>query len=446
MSSKGSVTKTYSYEQAVSYLDSVPRFVDKRFEGAKAFYEYLKDKGVITEGGRKVFHVAGTNGKGSVCAFLKSMHMAMGKRVGVFTSPHLIDLRERITIGDVMITKEDLADAFMTVMSYLEEFGSSTPYSDYVPVYFDWLFFIAAVYFEREKTDAIIWETGLGGRYDATNVIGYKSVTVITEIGMDHMEILGDSIDKIASEKAGIIRRGTPVITVDRDPLALDVISSVAKSMGSPLTVVPNASGITKKMNDKGIDFSYKSHYYNNATLEVVGHAVYQTENATLAVTAMEAAYSADELPFECVYEGIKNMHHPGRMEEVAPGVFFDGAHNTDGIGALLESVRHDGCRGLRYMIFSAVGDKQADIELAMVAESGLFDKVCLVPISGARGRSHDELSKLLTVLTDRQINGELAGDLRTAYDSYRQGLREEDRLYVCGSLYLIGELKEMIM
>ncbi len=436
----------YSYEQAVSYINSIPRFVAlsplESFDKTAIFYRYLIEQGVVRDGEGKVFHVAGTNGKGSVCAFLRSIHMTMGRSVGVFTSPHLVDIRERITIDDEMISEEDFLDAFMTVMSYLQRFKNEKKYSDYTPVYFTWLFFIAAVYFSKRSLDAIVWETGLGGKYDATNVTENKSVTVITEVGLDHMEILGDTKEKIAAEKAGIIRAGVPVVTVDKDRDVLNVIKTEAQAKGSPIVVTPNASKIRQKMSDKGIDFSYDSHYYNNATLAVVGHAVYQTENATLALTAMEAVYSADELNLDTMNKGLKLMHHQGRMEMIAPGIYFDGAHNPDGIEALLKSVELDGCTGARFMLFSAAADKQAGVELDMIAGSHLFKKICIVPISGTRGRSNEELSLLRDRLISRHTDCEFIDDMKKAYDKYSSCIKKEDRLYVCGSLYLIGELK----
>ena len=464
------MTYSGSYEEAVSFINSIPRFVEQAdpssvkrgllnrvgkgsvpvntdpaknsFASTATFYGFLKEKGVIPETTCKVFHVAGTNGKGSVCAFLRSMHMEMGRRVGVFTSPHLTDIRERITINDEMISEEDFYDAYMTVASCLKEFRSHGIFASYRPVYFDWLFFIAAVYFGQMMPDAVIWETGLGGKYDATNVLTGRTVCVITEIGLDHMSILGDTKEKIAVQKAGIICPGVPVVTVKRDEGAFGVIEAEAKANNAPLVVIPNADQIEKKMTDKGIDFSYKSHYYNNATLATVGHAVYQVENATLAAAAMEEVYSIEELPFECIYNGIKNMHHPGRMEEIEPNVILDGAHNEDGIAALTDSMRVDGCKGARHLIFSAASDKKAEEELRMLAKSGLADRICIVPLQGERGRSEDDLKTLADAADSAGVRCELRDDLKEAFEEYRSALGEDDRLYVCGSLYLIGELK----
>lgn len=433
------------YEKAVSYIQSIPRFNDDdRFNKAKGFYGYLKSSGVIGDDtGVRIFHVAGTNGKGSVCAFLASIHRAMGKSVGVFTSPHLVDIRERITLNGEMISKEDFALCHRSVCDSLEGYDA-----DYSPVYFDHLFFIAAVYFAMKGTDAVIWETGLGGRLDATNVLPRKSVAVITSIGLDHMELLGDTREKIAYEKAGIIAGRTPVIAVDGDSQVFSVIRKEADLKGAPLKAVPDYKHIKKKMDDKGIDFSYNSIYHNDVILRLEGdtmRAVYQTENATLALAAMESVYDDLELTYDVMAKGASSMSWPGRMELIKPGVIFDGAHNADGIDAFIDSVRADGCRGKRLLLFSAVADKQAETELERILEADLFAMIGLAHIDNARAIDNDRLSGLMHMATSDGVEAALYEDVYSAYDALDEMREENDILYVCGSLYLVGELKAHI-
>lgn len=443
--------KVKCYEDAVSFIQSIPRFSaseiqpEDRFRMTSDLYSYMKKAGIIEERNVQVFHVAGTNGKGSVCAFLRSMHKSMGLNTGVFTSPHLTDIRERIATDEGMISKDDFYRIFMIIVSAYGEFKKNMMYANYVPVYFDWLFFIAAVYFTEKKPDAVIWETGLGGSLDSTNVIGNKSVAVITEIGMDHMEILGNDIEEIASQKAGIITSSVPVVTVGKTETALSVIKARAEEYKALVTVVPDHEHIVKKLTDKRIDFSYKSRYYNNATLAVVGHAAYQTENASLAIAAMECVYSQEILSMDVIRNGLLSMRWAGRMEKIEDNVFFDGAHNTDGIDALIESVRYDGCKGRRFMLFSAVSDKQADLMLESIAGSGLFYEVGLTPIHNDRGVSKDTLYEFGHIFDGYDTNAVIYDELTSAYDSLKEGITKEDVLYVCGSLYLVGELKAYI-
>ena len=468
------------YEKAVSYIQSIPRFTEKKSEDANEsisveerfklvsdFYKYLYGK--LTEGDMtlasyspKVFHVAGTNGKGSVCAYLASMHKAMGKRVGVFTSPHLVDIRERIVCDGEMITKEDFVKCHNIVLKELTcyntgyadasacvgEVYSGRPHISYKPVYFDHLFFMAVVYYMMKRPDCIIWEVGLGGRYDATNLISYKSVAVITSIGLDHTEILGDTIEKIACEKAGIIKEGVPVVTVDKDKEAVDVIRGQAKALHAPLTIVPDYRHIRKKLSDKGIDFSYESHYYNNATLEIVGSGVrapYQTENASLAVAAMECVYGREELSYSMIREGLKDMSWPGRMERIEEGVFFDGAHNISGIEAFLDSVRTDGCTGKRLLLFSAVADKQAESELENILKTHLFTVIGLTRLSSDRTIDEGRILGLADITREADTEALVYDNVYEAYDELKKIRRDDDMLYVCGSLYLVGELKAYV-
>ncbi len=432
---------------AVSFLQSIPRFSDvspkEHFLQSKAFYDFLS----LEDLRRKVFHVAGTNGKGSVCAFLASIHKCMNKSVGLFTSPHLCDIRERIVLNGQMISKEDFVSHLKIVTHKLEEFRSDPACSTYMPLYFDFLFFIAASYYKKMSPDAVIWETGLGGRLDATNVTDKKDVCIITEIGLDHMEYLGDTKAQIAGEKAGIMRKGVPVISTARCDEVTEVLLRAADDTGAPIRFVPGYEDIAMTIHDKMIDFSYESDYYNNATLAVEGRAVYQAENAMLSASAMEQVYDRRELSLDLIRQGLMSMNWPGRLEEIEHNVFYDGAHNMDGIEALLKSVGEDGCPGRRYMLFSAVTDKQSDRMLKAVADSGLFAWIIMAPmhtersidIAGLESRAAD----LRSGRTDIRID--VCGELMNAYHMLTAKIDEADRIYVCGSLYIYGELKDCL-
>ena len=428
-----------SYEDAVSFINTIPRFADKKdFEYMQTFYNYMN----IEDAGRKVFHIAGTNGKGSTCSYLASIHRAMGKRTGVFTSPHLTDVRERIAIDGEMISKDDFLTAFLFVYEKYHEFIAADYYANYHPTYFAWLFFVAAVYFNMKKVDVIIWETGLGGRLDATNVVNKKDVCIITEIGLDHMEYLGDTLEAIASEKAGIIRSGVPVVIADRENEATVKLLEECKLRGAVCIRVGKCENTIKNHTNDSIDFLFNSSYYYNATFRISTYAKYQVENASLALASMETVYDKTQLSLDVLQEGILNMKWPGRMEIIEPGVVFDGAHNVDGISALLESVKADGCVGKRMLLFSAVADKQADIMLGLIQESGLFERIALAHIDNSRGL---EVEKLLSLV---KCGDEVSAyeDVTEAYKDMKQYRGPEDMLYVCGSLYLVVELKSQIL
>lgn len=199
------LSEVNTYESAVSYCLAVPRFTKKNNpESTKEFFEFL---GRPAED-RKIIHIAGTNGKGSVSAFLQSICIEAGKKVGMFTSPHLCDIRERIRINGEMVTQEAFLEAFIQVRNGLVRYWDAFPDKrEYHPTYFELLFFIGMVCFAKENTEFLLLETGLGGRLDATNIIENPALCVITKVGYDHMEYLGDTLEKIAAEKAGIINR-----------------------------------------------------------------------------------------------------------------------------------------------------------------------------------------------------------------------------------------------
>ena len=196
-----------TFEEAVNYLYDVPRFTKKNtLTDTKAYLQRLGNP----DAKMKIIHVAGTNGKGSTCAYMRSILEAAGYRVAVFTSPHLVDIRERFLIKGEMVEKQTFLDAFLQIYESLDwkilsqDSETVTEKVAYHPTFFEYLFFMAMIIFSKEEIDYCILETGLGGRLDATNAVSQKELSVITRISLDHVEYLGDTIAQIASEKAGI--------------------------------------------------------------------------------------------------------------------------------------------------------------------------------------------------------------------------------------------------
>ena len=203
-----------TYDQAVEYIMNIPRFTTKNtMEDTQACLHRLGDP----DRKLRILHVAGTNGKGSVCAYMRSVLEAAGKRVAVFTSPHLVDVRERFVIGGEMIAQDTFLEAFLQVYNSLDWTALASG-EGYHPTFFEYLFFMAMLIFSREKPDYCILETGLGGRLDATNAVAYKEIAVITHIGLDHVEYLGHTLAAIAGEKAGIIQERVPIIFAESCP------------------------------------------------------------------------------------------------------------------------------------------------------------------------------------------------------------------------------------
>ena len=216
-----------------------------------------------------------------------------------------------------------------------------------------------ALCFEENDINVILLETGLGGRLDVTNCVSRKELCIITEIGLDHTEYLGNTIAKIAGEKAGILRQGVPVVFADHNREASAVIAKKAGQLACPVFSVSNCDVRKLEFHKKFIDFSFNTRYYGYIKCLLKTCASYQTENAALALRALDVL--GDRLPVseKALAFGMARAHWQGRMDEVVPDVFIDGAHNEDGILAFLDTVRRDGCRGRRLLLFSAVREKQ---------------------------------------------------------------------------------------
>ena len=431
------------YNSAVSYILEIPRFSAKNdTEVTKDFLKHLN-----CEYSETIIHVAGTNGKGSVCAFLDSVHRCMGKKTGLFTSPHLVDIRERICIDGQMISKEEFLGCTNFILEKIESFNGDR--GSYHPSFFEFIFFMAVKYFSDNKVEVGIYETGLGGRLDATNALPKKSVCVITEIGMDHMEYLGNTISEIAAEKAGIIMAGVPVVySAGKEESARVIEDRAAKMHALALPVYEEDATILSFGKEKKIDFSYKYGYDSSAIFTVRTYAHYQKDNAALALRALQTLYTDEVILKDAVKEGIESMEWPGRMEEIEPNVFVDGGHNVDGLKAFTDTVRLDGCENGRYLLFSAVSDKQVELMSTILVGSGLFETIGICPIDNSRATGLDTLNTVVeNSMRETGVKARLLRyeSLKDAYFGMKSDLPEGTRLYICGSLYLVGAVKEIL-
>ncbi|HBA68116.1 MAG TPA: hypothetical protein DCZ40_01995 [Lachnospiraceae bacterium] len=426
-----------SYGQAKQYILEVPKFTAKNsLEETKLFLKLLGSP----EEGKKIIHVAGTNGKGSVCAYLCSMLTKGGYLTGMFTSPHLVDMRERFRIGSRIISEEKFLWGFRFVMERLEEMRKVSGKPEYHPTFFELLFLMGMAIFREENAEYIILETGLGGRMDATNAVENPALTVITSIGYDHMEYLGNTIEEIAGEKAGILKPGVPVVYSDKRRNASIVIEERAKILGNRAVGIKEGDFIYNKLTKKSIDFSMHSRYYGYIRLKLETDALYQAENAAIAVRCMEEIPDAGNVKRGQIEEGLQETVWEGRMEEVLPGVYVDGAHNEDGMHAFIRSVEADGCEGRRYLLFSAVRDKNYGGMINILRESGLFNETVAVGIHNSRGMEPEELAKHF-----KGMKCSFAEDAGQAFSGLLARKEEKDFIYIAGSLYLAGEMKALL-
>ncbi len=428
-----------SYKEAVDYVFNVPKFTTKNtMADTKAFLDKLGNP----DRNLPIIHVAGTNGKGSVCAYMRSVLEAAGKKVAVFTSPHLVDVRERFIIEGKMVGKEAFLQAFLTIYDDLdwEELEAGKGYH---PTFFEYLFFMAMLLFKEAAPDYCILETGLGGRLDATNAVEHKLISVITRISLEHVEYLGDTIAQIAGEKSGIMMEQVPVVFADVEEEATRVFLEKAKNLSSLPYPVSNKDYRFSNFNNKSIDFSYVSRYDYNVDICVNTIARYQMENCALALRAIEVLDEKREITPDMLQAGVKTCFWAGRMEEVATDIFVDGAHNADGVRAFLETVREDGHRGKRTLLFSVVADKDYSTMLKEIALSKLFEQIVLAHMGNYRATSLEEMKKNLTEV----FAGKIASyeTVREAFEAVQACKKQEERVYIAGSLYLVGEIKEYL-
>ncbi|MBQ7944441.1 MAG: bifunctional folylpolyglutamate synthase/dihydrofolate synthase [Lachnospiraceae bacterium] len=442
-----------TYTEAEAYLSEVPKFTKKNpLEETKGFYDFLlndakEGQAIQLANLGKIIHVAGTNGKGSVCSFLNSICRESGYKVAMFTSPHLITTRERFQIDGEMISEEEFMESFQWLEMAVEAYHEVKP--DYQPTYFERLFFMSLYVFAKAKVDITIMETGLGGRLDTTNVLDKPAISVITEIGFDHMAYLGDTLEKIASEKAGIMKAEIPVVFTDRKSETSVVIEEFAAKLGVPCYKVLKNEYKINEIRKKSIDFSVCSRYYDYIRLTTHTQAVYQVENAAVAIRAIEVlkeTQGLDGVTKDTIVRGVEKMRWPGRMEEVVSGVCIDGAHNEDGMQAFIDSIvaKHASLpkSGKCYVVFSAVQDKKYDKMIQMLSKVEYITDFVITRIPGERGANLEDLKQLFQEYTNVPIH--VYEEIRDAITYCVQNKGEDGNVYIVGSLYLAGLVEDL--
>lgn len=427
------------YEEAAAYIGRIPKFTSKNtMEDTRAFLQKLGNP----DAQMKIIHVAGTNGKGSVCAYLCAVLKSAGYRTCLFTSPHLVDIRERFVVEGRMVTKEAFLEAFLAVYERLpwEELQEGRGYH---PTFFEYLFFMAMLLFAKAGTDYCILETGLGGRLDATNAVTKKELTVITHMGLDHTEYLGDTLEKIAAEKAGIMMAGVPAVYWQTDADVDRILSECARMRQIRAFSVSKSDYTFLTFHNKSIDFSYHSLYYDSVRLCLHTIAAYQMENAALALRTLEILLGPKEVTPEVMEQGIADAFWAGRMEEVLPDVYVDGAHNEDGIRAFLETVAQDGCEADRYLIFGVVQDKEYGRMIEEITASGLFSHILVTQMKSNRAVTAQRIAEVFAQHTGNPVRSCQAA--KEALEEALAARKSGERIYIAGSLYLVGEIKELL-
>lgn len=426
-----------TFQEAVDYIEETPKFTKKNsLDHTRAFLKRLGNP----QEDMKILHVAGTNGKGSVCSFLASILHAAGKRTGLFTSPHLVDINERFVIDEKQVSDEAFLEAFRKVMDCVRAMQEEGyPH----PTYFELLFLIGMVIFREEGVDYLVLETGLGGRLDATNSVAHPVVTVLTSISLDHTEYLGHTVAAIAGEKAGIIKEGIPVIYDASCKEAEEVILAKAEAMHAPAYGIrPDMYRISSET-EKSIAFSIECGYYDGISLSITSAAEYQMKNAAEAVTAIrvldpEKSVFTDEV----IREGIARMRWQGRMETVLPGVIIDGGHNEAGVEEFVKTAKRLEKDFSVTLLFAAVGDKDYRHMIETVCRELRLSRVIVTEVGGYRSVDVKEPRRLFEEFGQKEIKA-----IPDVGEAFEEALREKgDGILFCvGSLYLVGSIKKIL-
>jgi dihydrofolate synthase/folylpolyglutamate synthase len=422
-----------NYTEAVDYIETIPKFTVKH--PPEHTRELLSRLGNPQEG-IKIIHVAGTNGKGSVCAYLNAMLLAGGKKTGLFTSPHLVRINERFQINGEDVSDEQFLDAFLKVEKAAKEYEAE---GEGHPSYFETLFLMGMLIFKEAGVEYLVMETGLGGRLDATNVVEKPLACIITSISRDHTEYLGDTLEAIAGEKAGIIKAGVPVIYDASQPGPASVIAAKAKEMGSPAWPMEPSFYEMKTQSREGITFTFAYLGGEKAELAIPYVAKYQMMNASLAFYTMHILQDVHDIPKNVLAEGLSKIKWPCRMEMAAPGVIIDGAHNEDGIAQFVSTAGYFAKENEITILFTAVADKHYHEMIGEICEGIHPSHVVATQIDGSRVVPAEVLAEDFRKAGCTDVCAE--PEIGAAYEK-ALGKKGSGMLFCVGSLYLAGELK----
>ena len=374
--------------------------------------------------------IAGTNGKGSVAAAISSILSAQGYKAGLYTSPHLINITERIKISDLQISESELSSIILEIKETAEKSLSETP------SYFEVITAAAFLYFARQKVDFNVLEVGMGGRWDATNVIT-PLLSLITNITLEHTEYLGETIAQIAAEKACIIKPSVPVVTSAVDE-ALEVIVKNSKELGSPIFIYGREFLTIGNNTD---NFCYEGISCNMENLNSNLKGSYQLNNMAIAIAAIETLENSHHVTIaeQSIRDGLSNIKWGGRFEiaRESPPLILDSAHNPGAAKLLAESIEHSYPDTQFTFLIGMLDDKGHDEFFRQV--SRVADKLIITKVPSERTANIDQL---LSIANEYIKNIEIIEDYETAYSKL---LESNKPSCITGSLYLVGAIKNLI-
>ena len=427
-----------NYQESLRYIEETHKFgVRLGLDNIAKLLELLgnpQDK-------LKIIHVAGTNGKGSTCSFISTILTESGYKVGLYTSPFLETFTERIRVNGINIPEEDVARIVTIIKSKIEQMVSEG-YS--YPTEFEIVTAMAFYYYYEQKVDFVALEVGLGGRYDATNVIKNSEVSVITSISLDHIGILGDTVEKIAYEKGGIIKENGTVILYDQSEEVKNVIKQICKEK--------NATYIEAKFDDIKVKNSdiYSQTYdciiagerYEDLEIKLIGE--HQINNSILALNAIKSLKEKHNLNIteDNIKKGLINTKWPGRIEKIKeePIFIIDGAHNEDGAKSLAKAIEKNFKDKNLTLLIGMLEDKDIDGVIEILIP--YFSKVITTTPDNPRAISSDILKEKISQYVDDVVS---KPKIKDAVEYTLNNSSKEDIIISAGSLYMIGEVRTLV-
>jgi dihydrofolate synthase/folylpolyglutamate synthase len=434
-----------NYEASVRYLLSLGRELAAPTQAAAAKFD-LENITILAERlGRPdraypSAHIAGTNGKGSTAAFLESILRHAGFRTGLNTSPHLEKINERIRINGEEISDQAFAETFTNIHERIEELLAAGKLRAH-PTYFECVTAMAFEYFARERVEFAVFEVGLGGRLDATNILS-PLVTIITRIDFDHENFLGHSLKEIASEKAGILKPGVPLVLSGQRPEAREVILARARILGCPVIEPAQIFRVDQESIQEGRVHAHvidtDSWKIFELTPSLPGR--FQLENALNALAAAQLLQNRGfQIPDIAITQGIANTVWPGRLEKLqfAPDVYLDGAHNPSAARELAHFLEQNFAGRKIWLIYAALRDKAVD-EVAGL----LFPHAAEVIFTAPRTSRAVSAAQLAEIAGHHAARFSVIPDAERAFEQALAHAAPEDAIFITGSLYLVGQLR----
>ncbi|MDD3570396.1 MAG: bifunctional folylpolyglutamate synthase/dihydrofolate synthase [Lachnospiraceae bacterium] len=426
-----------NYSDALKYIESIYSLgSDLGLERVQVLMEKMGNP----QERIKIIHVAGTNGKGSCCSMLSNILIEQGYKVGVYTSPHLEEYNERYTINNVRIQNDELAKQVSIVKASCDELVAEGRITQ--PTVFEVITAIAFNYFAEQNVDYLLLEVGLGGRFDATNVIHKPILSIITSISMDHMEFLGHNLSSIAFEKGGIIKENCPVVLYSQCDEVYETIKKITEERNAKLYFTKEQGINVVRQDIAGTVFDIENQYltYKEIKLGLLGD--HQINNAATVLLACKALNdNGAKIDDESIFAGFEKARWCGRMEIVQkePMVILDGAHNIDGIHMLAESLERYFSDKKITLLIGILGDKEYDKMIEMLLP--LASKIVLTEPNNSRKWDVDALTE---TISNFKVETFREKDIEKAYDLAKSITAKEDVLCCAGSLYLIGELYKL--